>query len=191
MKRILYFGRIHPEKGVLELAKAWNRLGSLQRQDWGLRIVGPWKTAQGGGGAEYLGKIQEEERKSRGSMQLGEPLFEEDKIKEEYANGRIFAYPSQAEKGETFGLAVLEAMSFGCIPLVSGLACFQDFVSSDFGFVVNSNNGDFQEELGDCLASAIEEQASHESRAAAAYRRCADFEVEKVARRFLEDFERT
>lgn len=53
---------------------------------------------------------------------------ETDVLNRLYQRASIFAYPSLAEKGETFGLSVLEAMAWGCVPVVSDLACFRDFV---------------------------------------------------------------
>ena len=49
-KKILYLGRIHPEKGILELIKSFKNISSELRKDWKLHIRGPWKTKQGGGG---------------------------------------------------------------------------------------------------------------------------------------------
>ena len=42
-------------------------------------------------------------------------------------NAKLFIYPSQAKEGETFGLAVLEAMSCGCVPIVSDTTLFYGF----------------------------------------------------------------
>ena len=47
-----------------------------------------------------------------------------------------FAYPSLATRGETFGLAPLEAMTHGCAVLVSDLGCFRDFISPNETAVV-------------------------------------------------------
>jgi glycosyltransferase involved in cell wall biosynthesis len=40
----------------------------------------------------------------------------------------IFVYPSLAESGEALGLAPIEAMGQGAVPIVSALSCFSDFV---------------------------------------------------------------
>ena len=54
---------------------------------------------------------------------------------------QLFIYPSQAKYGETFGLAVLEAMSCGCVPIVSSLPCFQDFIRSGIeGIILDANH---------------------------------------------------
>lgn len=39
-KTILFLGRLHPKKGIYELADAWNEVGRSAR-DWTLRVVGP------------------------------------------------------------------------------------------------------------------------------------------------------
>ena len=36
-KRVLYAGRMHPEKGVLELVRAWNSLAEPMRKEWHLQ----------------------------------------------------------------------------------------------------------------------------------------------------------
>ena len=48
-----------------------------------------------------------------------------------------------AERGETFGLAPLEAMACGAVPIVSDLACFRDFISPGVnGLVFNHRVAD-------------------------------------------------
>jgi len=59
-----------------------------------------------------------------------EPMFDIRSLAKEYVKTTIFIYPSIAEKGEAFGLAPLEAMSYGCIPVVSDLNCFKDFIKN-------------------------------------------------------------
>ena len=56
---VLYVGRIHPEKGIEILLEAWKCLVEIRirmriRTDVRLKIIGPWRKEQGGGGAEYL-----------------------------------------------------------------------------------------------------------------------------------------
>jgi glycosyltransferase involved in cell wall biosynthesis len=41
----------------------------------------------------------------------------------------MFVYPCLAEQGETFGLAPLEAVACGAVPIVSDLSCFGDFIT--------------------------------------------------------------
>jgi glycosyltransferase involved in cell wall biosynthesis len=129
VKRLLYVGRIHPEKGLDLLIDAFGIFSARRRsQDWTLRLVGPWQTATGGGGQAYRDSLEAQARSLGLPVEFIGPIFDPAKLAEEYASASVFAYPSLAERGETFGLAVLEAMAAGLLPIVSGLACFRDFV---------------------------------------------------------------
>ena len=189
-KRMLYLGRLHPEKGVLELVRTWCQLTETERKDWELRIVGPWKKEQGGGGLEYLNQIRNEIKRGDAKTELLGPIFTETEIIQEYKSSRIFVYPSLAEKGETFGLSILESMSLGCVPLVSSLPCFRDFVSPENGFIFDSKNGNFESRLLQCLKNGIQTEASHQKFSDKAYEIAKEFEPSKVARLFLDDFKK-
>jgi glycosyltransferase involved in cell wall biosynthesis len=69
------------------------------------------------------------------------PLYGINDLAERYRRSKIFVYPSIAEGGETFGLAVLEAMAWGCIPIVSDLNCFKDFVHHGTNGMVFNHRG--------------------------------------------------
>ena len=58
------------------------------------------------------------------------PVFDDKILAQEYLKASIFVYPSIAVKGETFGLAPLESMAYGCVPIVSDLECFKDFITN-------------------------------------------------------------
>ena len=189
-KRMLYLGRLHPEKGVLEMVRAWCQLSAGERKEWELRILGPWKKEQGGGGLEYLNQIKNEIRKVEAKIELAEPIFGETEIIQEYKSSRIFAYPSLAERGETFGLSILESMSQGCVPLVSSLPCFQDLVSPENGFIFDYKNEMVEHSLKNCLKRGIQTEASHQKFSDKAYEKAKEFEASSVARLFLEDFKK-
>jgi glycosyltransferase involved in cell wall biosynthesis len=57
------------------------------------------------------------------------PIYHEQQLQRHYLQAAMFVYPSLAEQGETFGLAPLEAMACGAVPIVSDLACFRDFIT--------------------------------------------------------------
>ena len=189
-KRMLYLGRLHPEKGVLELVRAWCQLSPGERREWKLRIVGPWKKEQGGGGLEYLNQIRNEIRKGEANVDLVDPIFEETEIIQEYKSARIFAYPSLAEKGETFGLSILESMSQGCVPLVSSLPCFQDLVSTENGLIFDVKKGMLNSSLLQGLKTGIQIDANLQKFSNKAYEVAIEFEPAKVARLFLDDFQK-
>src|SRR5207302_1176400 len=56
-KTVLFTGRIHPEKGIELLVRAF-RIAAADRSDLELNVVGPWKVEQGGGGEEYLARLR-------------------------------------------------------------------------------------------------------------------------------------
>ncbi|ASU36706.1 glycosyltransferase family 4 protein [Mucilaginibacter xinganensis] len=122
-KIILYTGRIHPEKGLDLLIQAYKKTS----QNYKLQIIGPWEFSQGGGGATYLESLKVLAEDA--AVEFLEPIFDIEKLNDHYIKASIFIYPSMAEKGETFGLAPLEAMSWGCVPIVSDLLCFKDFIT--------------------------------------------------------------
>jgi len=45
------------------------------------------------------------------------PVFDADRLARHYERATVFAYPSLAEKGEAFGVAPLEAMASGAVPV--------------------------------------------------------------------------
>jgi len=132
---ILYAGRIHPEKGLDLLIDAARTLP----EGWILDVVGPHEISAGGGGEAYLSSLK---RKAKGlPVMFTGPLYGINDLAERYRRSKIFVYPSIAEGGETFGLAVLEAMAWGCIPIVSDLNCFKDFVHHGTNGMVFNHRG--------------------------------------------------
>lgn len=119
---LLYAGRVHPEKGLELLIKAFKTLDT----SWQLQIVGSSEIEAGGGGEPYLNSLKRLAGSS--NVQFSKPVYDIERLNQYYAEASIFVYPSVSEYGETFGLAALEAMAWGCVPVVSNLACFQDFV---------------------------------------------------------------
>lgn len=185
-KRVLYVGRIHPEKGVLNLVKAWKSLPDFLQNEWNLRLIGPWKKEQGGGGPSFIKQVKQICGKS---VEILEPIFDQNLLSEQYKQSQVFAYPSEAVRGETFGLAVLEAMSHGCVPIVSSLACFSDFIKSGKnGISMESGVHSSNHELQKCLKLLLTcDKITNLSQNA--IKTAEDYTVDKVAYQFLQDFE--
>ena len=98
---------------------------------------------RGGEGEAYLRQLRRSAALARDRVVFRGPIFETAVLEGEFRAARIFAYPSMATRGETFGLAPLEAMTHGCAVLVSDLKCFHDFVSTnETGFVFEQGSSD-------------------------------------------------
>ena len=143
---ILYTGRVHPEKGLHILLKAFNKLP----KGWKLIIVGPHSFGEGGGGEKYKQDLQKLAQDI--DVTFTGPVNNDERLNEYYKQASIFVYPSVAEKGETFGLAPLEAMAWGCVVVVSDLLCFQDFISQGKnGIVFNHRSEDAVQLLSNAI----------------------------------------
>ena len=66
---------------------------------WTLRLVGPWREEQGGGGHKFLEKVKSE---AKNEIQIWEPVFEQKDLIKQYQEARIFVYPSQGKDGGNF-----------------------------------------------------------------------------------------
>jgi glycosyltransferase involved in cell wall biosynthesis len=189
-KVILYTGRIHPEKGIHLLIAAFLQLPAAKRRDWTLRIIGPWETAQGGGGSAYRTQLQTEALKAPGSVELLEPIFDETALVGHYREAALFAYPSLAERGETFGLAALEAMAAGCIPIVSALGCFADFIQDGVnGVVFDHRAADPTGRLSAALSELMGSPVRQAHLRQAAWSTARNYTLPRIAHEFITDFE--
>lgn len=184
-KTILFVGRIHPEKGVDLLLEAFAGKANAIFADWKLMIIGSAESKYGGGGQEYLDGLKRLTR--GGAVTFRGPIFDPLELENEFRSARIFVYPSLAERGETFGLAPLEAMSNRCATLVSDLACFRDFVrDSETGFVFDHRGASGA--LQDRLEKMVADPALLSQTADAGYRKSAEYSLASVADQFLDDF---
>ena len=186
---LLYTGRVHPEKGVHLLVQAFARLAPSDRAGWKLQIVGPSEVAYGGGGDAYLAELRAAATGVQESVEFVGRVFDENRLIAHYNNASIFVYPSLAERGETFGLSVLEAMAAGCAPLISDLACFRDFVRPEVnGQIFNHRAPDPVSTLVTALASMMRDHESTAGIRQAAWLTARDYTLPKIASQFLADF---
>ncbi len=187
-RSILYVGRIDPEKG-LDLLLVAARLLQPELADWRLRIVGPSEVKLGGGGSSYLESLQGRSSEMKLPVDWLGPVFGEDELRREYRSASIFVYPSIAERGETFGLAPLEAMSEGAPAVVSDLACFRDFITpGNNGLIFDHRAPDAAAQLAAQLRllmadAPLRQRLSTEARATAQR-----FTAPRVAQQYLDDF---
>lgn len=187
-QEILYAGRIHPEKGIHLLINAFRDLPEERRAEWCLKIVGPYEEKHGGAGRAYRKQLQEEEGLEP-KITWHEPAFDSEKLAAHYRSAGLFVYPSLAERGETFGLAPLEAMSHGCPALVSDLACFRDYLEPEInGWIFDHRGKDPVESLVQVLGRLLSDSGRLAEAGGHARRKAAEFRVESIASLYLEDF---
>ncbi len=188
---ILYVGRLHEEKGVTILCEAFRRFCAA-RGDCRLRLVGPWRLEEGGSGTEYLEHVREalgEEALRRTTIEG--PVFDATALNQIYQEASVFVYPSIAEKGEAFGLSILEAMSQGCVPIVSALACFADIVEDGrSGLVFNHRDDNAATELLRKLEWLFADMANLRAMRSQAWARAKQFALEHVASAYEADMQR-
>ena len=120
----------------------------------------------------------------------GSAFVSGDELVRQYREASVFVYPSVAEKGETFGLAPLEAMALGCATVVSGLECFRDFlVHGETGLMFDHRGTERPEEA---LCAQLQRLAGDDELRARLARRgyevARQFTRERVAALYLEDF---
>ena len=108
-KKMIFFSRIHPKKGLLELIKIWDKLDASK--DWFLNIYGPVSDQ------EYLTKIKSEilNKKLESKIKILNPIYDKNEKKQIYLNSDCFILPSRSEN---FGISIAEALSFG-VPVIT------------------------------------------------------------------------
>ena len=181
---VLYAGRVHPEKGLHLLRE----FAGQMPPDWSLCIVGPWQVKAGGGGPDYVQSL-EAVLGARGVRFL-DPIFDAAALNALYRSASLFVYPSVAELGETFGLAPLEAMAWGCVPVVSDLACFKDFIrAGENGAVFDHRHADAGALLARTLLTLIDEPDTRARLAQSALGVRQSHAPARIAELFLADFE--
>ena len=183
---ILYTGRVHPEKGLHVLVDAF----CLLAKDYPhlrLRIVGPSRIDQGGGGPKYLRQLSV--RAGDAHVRFDEAIYDRRGLADALRAAHYYCYPSLAERGETFGVAALEAMATGLAPVVSDLACFRDFIEPGVnGYVFDHRTADPAQGLALTLRQLISNPAQTDAAGQQAAKRAQRFDCASVAALYLEDF---
>lgn len=112
-KQLLFLGRLHPKKGVMQLILAWSLLPKEIIDEWNLAIVG-WD--QNGHGNDLLNYTHS--LKIQDSVKFHGSAFGKKKI-EIFTNSNAFILPSFSEG---LPIAVLEAWSYK-LPVLMTEAC--------------------------------------------------------------------
>lgn len=182
-----YHGRINQEKGLDILCKAAHIL--YDKHKIRLIIIGPHEIRRGGSGEKYVAWLKslcpEVETVFTGAISNPE------RLNELLGGCDIYCYPSMADKGETFGVSPLEAMCTGCPVVVSSLACFKDFITDgETGLVFDHHAENAVALLADKIEMLINSAELRNKIGRAAYIKAQDFSVEKIADKYIANFEK-
>ncbi|HTZ19596.1 MAG TPA: glycosyltransferase family 4 protein, partial [Opitutaceae bacterium] len=190
--KIGYVGRFHREKGLDLLVES--ALLLAHRSDlppWHLLLCGPRDIVQGGSGEIYATGLERRLAAAlpRDRFALRAPVFSAERLTRLYQELDVFCYPSLATRGETFGVAVAEAMAAGAVPVVSRLACFDDFVhAGDNGEVFDHTADDAPVRLADALGRLIVDAPRRHRMADQARAAVRNYDFPLYAERLLADF---
>jgi glycosyltransferase involved in cell wall biosynthesis len=196
--RILYVGRIHPEKGVALLAGALRLLAEGKRKretgdrgqgtgDWECVLVGPVAQSEGGGGEAFAAELK---RQVEGlPVRFEAPVFDPEALAKIYDRADVFVYPSVAEMGESFGIAPLEAMARGLVPVVSDLAVFRQYIEPGVnGIVFDHRPATAPAQLAAAIDSLLQDPARRKAMAAKARQTAETYSLSATADRYLSLF---
>lgn len=184
---LLYVGRIHPAKGLELLLPAFSRAKKqgLLSPEHRLTLVGPAETARGGGGETWWSQLQALYH-DENIRWLG-PIYNPDVLNDLYKSSSGLVYPTIDTAGEAMPVAPLEAMAWGCVPVVSKLACFRDYIiHGQNGIVFDHLSADPVGALAQALGTALSPSIHGLSRAAALVRHT--HSLQHIAGLFLSDF---
>jgi glycosyltransferase involved in cell wall biosynthesis len=187
-----FIGRIHREKGLDLLVEAILLLASRKLPAWRVLFCGPVDVARGGSGPDYrdalAAKLASALPADRVTFAPAE--FEESALAKRYREIDLFCYPSLAAQGETFGVAVVEAMAAGAVPIVSDLACFRDFVRPGInGEHFDHTRANAAAQLAEILANLIVDPSRRAALSAQAIADAHVYDFPVYAARLLEDFQ--
>lgn len=153
---LVYAGRVHPEKGLDILFEAASMLVKrMPESKIMLKVIGTTNLQNGGGGEGYVRQLID--KAPNVNINWVGAIQDPTVLSREIADGDCFVYPSVAEKGETFGVAPLEAMALGVPVVLSDLKCFSDFAKPG----VNSLQFARGDRAVEHLADAVERLICH------------------------------
>lgn len=188
-----YVGRVHPEKGLDLLIRAGSELaGRTDLATWRLEIVGPHEVGQGGGGDAYRDALLASCAPAfRRQLRFAGPEYDPKRLAERYAQMDVFCYPSVAEAGETFGVAVAEAMAAGAATVVSNLPCFQTLAQPGrTALVFDHRPADAPARLAGALGRLLQDGALRREIGMAAQQHVRQYDFDAVASGLLVQLDR-
>lgn len=184
-RRILYTGRIHPEKGLHLLVEAWHRLRA-RGIETSLRLVGPAGVGDGGGGEDYIRRL----RDLAGDAPLEIPggVADPKALADELRAADLYCYPSIAARGEASPVAPLEAMACGLPPVVADLPQYAAYIRNDeTGLVFQRGEGEI-DRLTTCLERLAGDSSLRDRLSESAIEAASRYGLNPIADAYLDEF---
>jgi glycosyltransferase involved in cell wall biosynthesis len=80
-------------------------------------------------------------------------------------------------------------MSFGCVPVVSSLECFNDFIENNIsGFVFNHRSENSAHLLSDILVKITNQDSDVRIISGNCYHKSKQYSLESIAKLYIQDF---
>jgi glycosyltransferase involved in cell wall biosynthesis len=140
-KWLSFMSRLHPKKGLLELARVWGSLAP-EFPDWRLVIAG---RSEGGFQREVRAALVASGG-DRSAVFVGS-LHGDDKSAA-LANSELFVLPTHSEN---FGIVVAEALAHGCPAVVTKGAPWSELVSEQCGWWIDRNDAALSRTLTEAM----------------------------------------
>jgi glycosyltransferase involved in cell wall biosynthesis len=156
---------------------------------WECVLVGPVKESEGGGGEAFAEELK---RQVEGlPVRFEAPVYDPAALAKIYDEADVFVYPSVAEMGESFGIAPLEAMARGVVPVVSDLAVFREYLEpGGNGMVFDHRSPKAAELLAEALLRLAAESGRRGEMSARARQTAERFSPAAIADKYLSLFRR-
>ena len=184
-RRILYTGRIHPEKGLHLLVEAWHRLRA-RGIDATLRLVGPASVGDGGGGDDYVRRLRD--LAGDETLELPGGVADPGALADELRAADLYCYPSIAARGEASPVAPLEAMACGLPPVVADLPQYAAYIRDDeTGLVFRRGEAEIAG-LTDCLERLATDATLRDRLSASAIEAASRYGLDPIADAYLDEF---
>ena len=139
-KTLLYLGRIHPKKGLINLLNAWAQVQS-HFPNWTLKIVGPNE------GNHLADLLNLRAKLSLSKVEITGPVYGEEKLKA-YRDADLFILPTHSEN---FGMTVAESLAAATPVIVTKGAPWPEIGNRNAGWWIDIG----VEPLVECLHQAM------------------------------------
>lgn len=175
-RKVLFFSRIHPKKGVEILLEAW---AQLRPPDWRLQIVGPGEPA-------YIDSLKAKcaELGVQPTVDFMAPIYNEAQKNSTIAAADIVVLPSFSEN---FGSIIVEALGLGVPVITTTGTPWQELTERKAGWWVEPSAAAIAAALRESMALPREQRAAMGRRGRDWIR--SDFSWESVAAKMIKVYE--